>query len=271
MSASPLLSLAISAGYPGKPGALRDVTLNVDAGEMVGLIGQSGSGKSTLSLAILRLLSYRQGVCRGSVLFEGRDLLRCSEKEMRSVRGARIGYVPQSPLASLNPAMSVGRHLQEAWNAHRSREPGWKQVSLRLMADVSLPPEEGFLRLRPRELSVGIAQRVLIALAILHNPVLLIADEPTSALDLITQSEILGLLRNLNRERGMAILHISHDLAAIAQSCDTVVILRDGAVVEAGPTQRIFTEAREEYTRRLIFALPRLVFAGSEAGEGVVR
>ena len=253
----PLLALSLSAGYPGKPEVIRHVTLQIGHGEILGLVGQSGSGKSTIALAILRLLGIKGGSARGEITFQGRDLMRRREGEMRELRGREIGLVLQSPLSSLNPSLRIGNQLLEAWKAHaRGPSAVAREAILSALESVSLPPEEAFLRNYPRQLSVGLAQRVLIAMAILHRPALLIADEPTSALDVITQSEILQLFARLNRDLGMAVLYISHDLLTIASLCHRVAILNHGEIVECNKTEGIFRDAVHPYTRRLIASLP---------------
>jgi ABC-type dipeptide/oligopeptide/nickel transport system ATPase component len=254
---SPLLSVNLSVHYPSRVNTLKDVLLQIHEGEIVGLAGQSGSGKSTLALAILRLLWMRGATAEGQIVFEGRNLMRLSEAEMRQIRGRRIGLVLQSPAAALNPALTLGAHFREGWKAHESSRSGdWKQRAVELLASVVLPAEASFLRLYPRELSVGMAQRLMIALAIQHRPALLIADEATSALDVITQAEILELLRRLNRELQMAILFISHDLPAVASLCHRVAILHEGEIVETAATSRIFSDPEHPYTQRLIASLP---------------
>jgi ABC-type dipeptide/oligopeptide/nickel transport system ATPase component len=177
---------------------------------------------------------------------------------MRRLRGRHIALVPQSPLAALNPNLRLGTQLREAWWAHESGEPDWQT----LLASVSLPAEREFLRLYPRNLSVGMAQRFLIAMALLHGPSLLLADEPTSALDTITQSEILALFRRLNQERGIGILYISHDLASVGALCNRVAILHQGQIVESAATQEVFGAPQHPYTRKLIDAIPQLPLRG---------
>ena len=255
--AAPLLQLRLSADYPQKPGVLRNVALEMQPGEILGLVGQSGSGKSTLALAILKLLSWKGGRVSGEVLFEGRDLMAVEESEMRQFRGRRIGFVLQSPASALNPALRVGTQLTEAWKAH-AQEPagGLTPTLLSLLQTVSLPADEAFLRRYPAQLSVGQAQRLLIAMAIIHRPALLIADEPTSALDAITQAEILQLFAQLNRELSMGILYISHDLLSVASLCHRIAIFHNGEIVECNSAAQIFQNPAQPYTRRLIQSLP---------------
>lgn len=253
-----LLSLRLSLDYPNKPGVLRDIVLDVGRGEMLGLVGESGSGKSTLALAIMRLLAGKAARVDGTMLFDGRDLNALKPSAMRAVRGREIAMVLQSPMSSLNPALRIGTQLAEAWRAHRRDAAGeWRARALEAFRLVRLPADAGMLKRYPRELSVGQAQRVLIAMAILHRPRLLIADEPTSALDAITAAEVLNLFRSLNRELSMAILFISHDLLSVASLCERVAILERGAIVETGPTEEIFHNPRHSYTRALLNAIPR--------------
>jgi ABC-type dipeptide/oligopeptide/nickel transport system ATPase component len=256
-SGGALLGASIDLDYPNKPGALRRVAFEIARGEVLGLIGQSGSGKSSIAMCIMRLLRQRGCRLTGSIRFDGRELLTASEREMRAVRGREIGLVLQSPLASLNPVLRLETQFLEAWRAHRgtSREVARSHIR-QVLEMVSLPGDDEFLRRYPRQLSVGLAQRVLIGMAILHRPKLLIADEPTSALDVITASEILKLFARLNRELGMAILFISHDLLSVASLCHRAAIMREGTIVECAVTGQIFTNPAHEYTRALVAALP---------------
>jgi ABC-type glutathione transport system ATPase component len=253
----PFLSISLSVNYRNRPQVLKNAALDMRQGEVLGLIGQSGSGKSTLALSILRLLELKGGKATGSIVFQGRDLLAVKEREMRELRGREIGLVLQSPLSSLNPALRIGTQLLEAWKAHASgpKEEGLRRIEDALMS-VSLPHDQEFLRRLPSQLSVGQAQRVLIAMAIIHRPALLIADEPTSALDVITQAEVLELFRKLNQELGTSILYISHDLLSVSSICDRIAILNQGEIVECGPTEQIFLQPAHPYTRKLIDALP---------------
>ena len=257
MREQPFLSLCLTAGYHGRPPVLRSAFLQMRRGEVLGLIGQSGSGKSTLALAVLRLLELKGGTAEGSVYLEGNDLMKMKERELRGLRGKRIGLVLQSPLSSLNPVLSIGTQLREAWGAHAQGTSFSCQASIvAALTNVSLPADQDFLCRRPSQLSVGQAQRVLIAMAVIHRPALLIADEPTSALDVITQSEILGLFARLNRELGTAILYISHDLLSVASICHRIAILHEGDIVECGGTEEILEFPQHPYTQKLVAALP---------------
>jgi len=260
----PLLAARFSVDYPNKPGVLADVELQVRAGEILGLVGESGSGKSTIALALLQLLDHKGGSVHGEILFDGCDLLRLKPREMRRIRGRDIALVLQSPLASLNPVLRIGSQLSEAWRAHNPDAQQWKQRALELFDLVSLPTDQAFFQRYPRQLSVGQAQRVLIAMATLHRPRLLIADEATSALDAVTQSETLELFRKLNRELGMAMLFISHDLLAVASLCSRIAILRQGRIAESGPTAEMFHSPRTEDTRALLQAVLRNTAAAAD-------
>ena len=263
-SSRSLLSAQVTVRYPGKAPVLRGIALEIARGEVVGLVGQSGSGKSTLALAILGLLGRQRAIVEGKIIFRGADLLALRERELRNLRGRSLSLVLQSPLASLNPALQIRTQLREAWRAHSdntSIAEDCDQAIQSALKSVSLPSGENdrdFLNKRAAQLSVGQAQRVLIAMAIMHRPALLIADEATSALDVITQSEILELFGRLNREIGMSILYISHDLPSVAGICQRIAILHEGQIVECGPTEQIFTAPVHAYTRRLMSALPHL-------------
>jgi ABC-type glutathione transport system ATPase component len=254
-----LLSAHLSVRYGDKPPVLRDVALNIRRGEVLGLVGQSGSGKSTLAMAILGLLEGKRAHAAGTIEFEGSDLLQMRDRELRSLRGRKLALVLQSPLSSLNPALKIRTQLREAWRAHASGPSAECESAIRAaLESVSLPSSDEFLRKHPSQMSVGQAQRVLIAMAVMHRPALLLADEATSALDVITQSEILALFRQLNRTTGMAILYISHDLASVAGICDRIAILHEGQIVEQGTTQEVLTTPQHEYTQRLMAAMPKM-------------
>ncbi len=254
-----VLSAQVSVRYGEKAPVLRNVELEIRSGEVLGLVGQSGSGKSTLAMAILGLLDRKRTTIEGVVEFEGLDLLKLRERELREFRGRKIALVLQSPLSSLNPALKIRTQLKETWRAHVSGTTDECDKAIRSALDsVSLPSTDDFLRKYPSQMSVGQAQRVLIAMAVIHRPALLIADEATSALDVITQSEILKLFRRLNRDFGMALLYISHDLASVAEICDRIAILHEGQVAESGSAAQVLIDPQHEYTQRLIAAMPKM-------------
>lgn len=256
-----MLSAEVTVRYPGKEPVLRGLSLQIQQGEVLGLIGQSGSGKSTLAMAILGLLGRQRAAVEGTIIFQGKDLLSMRERDLRSLRGRAISLVLQSPIASLNPALRIRTQLEEAWRTHRApaATKGDCESTIRsALTSVTLPAEDNFLRKYPSQLSVGQAQRVLIAMAVMHRPALLLADEATSALDVITQSEILQLFAQLNRDTGMSILYISHDLPSVAGICHRIAILNEGQIVECGPTQEIFAAPTHPYTQRLMSAIPQM-------------
>jgi peptide/nickel transport system ATP-binding protein len=245
----------LKAGY-GDRAVLYDVSFNLCAGEVLGLVGTSGAGKSTLVLALLGLLPWRGGVATGEVLFAGKNLLQMPEREARRIRGRIIALVPQSPMTALNSAVSLMRHFEEAWRAHESSGKTALMSRLReLMAQVHLPCDREFLSRRPSQISVGQAQRVCIALALLHKPAILVADEPTSALDPVTQAEIVSLLRRLSVETGTTLLYISHDLISVVQLCDRLAVLSGGSIVECLPIMSM-EQAAHPATRALLSSLP---------------
>jgi peptide/nickel transport system ATP-binding protein len=269
MDAHPLLRLQLSVTYPGKRRVLSDVSLEIGRGEVLGLVGKSGCGKSTLALAILRLLYLRNATAEGAMHLDGRDLMALREREMRALRGKEIALVLQSPMSALNPALRIGTQLEEAWRVHQSgARDECQRAVLEALDNVSLPAEQEFLRRYPSQLSVGQAQRVLIAMAVMHRPSLLIADEPTSALDLITQAEILQLFASLSRKFGIGILYISHDLLSVATISQRIAVMHEGRIVECRNTNEIFRDPTHPFTRELVHALPQVPrFTTAAAGQ----
>ena len=252
---TPLLQVHLQASYGGRA-VLNDVRFNLHAGEVLGLVGTSGAGKSTLVLALLGLLPWRRGSVTGEVLLDGKNLLQLHERDARRIRGKSLALVPQSPMTALNGAVSLQRHFDEAWRAHESS--GKSALTARLddlLAQVHLPANREFLARRPGQISVGQAQRVCIALALLHRPAVLIADEPTSALDPVTQAEIVRLLRQLSVASGTTLLYISHDLVSVLQLCDRLAVLHGGTIAECLPVMSI-VEAAHPATRALLNSLP---------------
>lgn len=247
----PLLDVELTSSYENSGAVLDRVRFSISEGEILGLAGDSGSGKSTMAVSLLRLLHLRGGIQSGWLRFEGVDLMPLSERDLRQIRGRRIGFVPQSPAAALNPLLTLRAHLNEAWRAHSQN----KVASFReILESVTLPSDDEFLARYPAQISVGQGQRFLIAMSLLHNPSLLIADEPTSSLDVITQAEILALFRKINKERNTAMLFISHDLRSVAALCDRIAILNQGQIVESGPTDDVFANPQHPYTQRLVAA-----------------
>ncbi|MTH34168.1 dipeptide ABC transporter ATP-binding protein [Paracoccus limosus] len=244
----------------GEVQGLRGVGFDIAPGECLCVTGESGAGKSVSALALMRLVEFGGGRIRGgSLVFDGRDLARADPEAMRRIRGNRIGMVFQEPVAALNPVLSIGRQLCEGLIAHRGLSRAAAQAqALELLQQMRLPEPERQLRQYPHELSGGMCQRVVIAMAMACRPQLLICDEPTSALDVTTQAGILTLIDRLKQETGMAVLFISHDMAVVAQMADRILVLRRGLPVEEGPAARILAAPRHAYTRALLAAMPRL-------------
>ncbi len=252
----PVLRVCLTAEY-GRRSVLRDVCFDLCAGDALGMVGSSGAGKTTLVMALLGLLAWRGGKASGEVLIHGRNLLSMTEREVRRLRGKFISLIPQSPMTALNPAVTLRAHFEAAWRAHESQ--GREALASRMkevLEEVQLPTgDEGFLRRKPGQISVGQAQRVLIALALLHRPSILIADEPTSALDPVTQAEIVKLLQQLTRRHGVALLYISHDLVSVLQLCDRLAVLHAGTIAECVTVAQI-EQARHPATLALFGSLP---------------
>ena len=239
--------------------AVDDVSLTVGEGETLGIVGESGSGKTTLALSLLRLLPPAARIVSGEIWFEGEDLLTKSHREMRRVRGKRIAMILQDPLASLNPLFTVGDQVAEPLRVHEgaSRGSAWAQAR-ELLRAVRIAAPETRAREYPHQLSGGMRQRIVGAIAISCGPRLLIADEPTTSLDLTIQAQYLRLLRDLQRERGLAMIFITHNLGIVARMCDHVAVMYAGRLVEAGPVVRIFSSAAHPYTQALLESIPRM-------------
>jgi oligopeptide/dipeptide ABC transporter ATP-binding protein len=234
---------------------VRGVSLDVQTGETVALVGESGCGKSVTALSIMRLLSGR--LSGGRVLFEGRDLAALSEVEMRGVRGGRIGMIFQEPMTSLNPVLRVGRQIEEVLALHQKLAPAASRAeAVALLGRVGIPSPAERAEQYPHELSGGMKQRVMIAMAIACRPALLIADEPTTALDVTIQAQIMVLLRSLQQDLGMALLLITHDLGVVAHFAQRVNVMYAGKIVEHGSVRDIFKRPSHPYTQALLGALP---------------
>ena len=236
-----------------------DFDLELKAGEIVGLVGESGSGKSMSALAIAGLLIRRDMHKRGQILFDGLDLLTCERSKLRKIQGNEISMIFQEPMTSLNPVKRIGWQIEESLRIHTelNKEERY-QKAIEMMKEVELPDPERLYRQYPHELSGGMRQRVMIAAAMICNPRILIADEPTTALDVTIQAQIVELLKRMNREKQTSILFISHDLSLVKQLCERVLVMKGGYIVETGLTQEVFAHPKEEYTQRLIAAIPKV-------------
>ncbi|HLK10745.1 MAG TPA: ABC transporter ATP-binding protein [Candidatus Binatia bacterium] len=239
--------------------AVDGVSFALERGRVLGLVGESGSGKSMTALCLMRLLPPAGRIVGGRVLLGGRDLLALPEREMRAVRGAGLAMVFQEPMTALNPVLTVGRQVAEAVALHQpvGRRAAW-QRAVTLLGEVGFPDPERHARDYPHQLSGGMRQRALIAIAISCEPLVLIADEPTTALDVTIQAEILDLLEALRARRGMAMLLITHDLGVVAEHADEVAIMYGGRIVEHAPTTEIFDRPFHPYTQALLRSMPAL-------------
>jgi len=261
---TPLLSVRDLRTYfhttAGLARAVDGVSFDVQPHETVGIVGESGCGKSVTSLSILRLIDRPGRIEPGSrIEFEGRDLLAASESEIRSIRGNRISMIFQEPMTSLNPVFTVGDQIAEVARVHAraSRREAWERA-VEMLKTVGIPAPEQRAREYPHQLSGGMRQRVMIAMALMMNPALLIADEPTTALDVTIQAQILELLAELQRRVGMSVLLITHDLGVIAEVATRVIVMYAGEVVEEAPVQELFAAAHHPYTEGLLTAMPRM-------------
>ena len=248
--------------------AVDGVSFSVAPGETLAVVGESGCGKSVTSLSILRLIASPPGrIVAGRVVFQGRDLLGLSEDEMRTVRGNAISMIFQEPMTSLNPALTVGRQIAESLVLHRGLSQNEAMAkAVEMLRKVRMPEPERRVRQYPHELSGGMRQRVMIAMALACGPKLLIADEPTTALDVTIQAQILELMRELGRETGAAIILITHDLGVVAEMAQRVVVMYAGRKVEEAPVDELFARPRHPYTRGLLGSMPHL--GDSARGEG---
>ncbi|GIN40896.1 ABC transporter ATP-binding protein [Heyndrickxia sp. FSL K6-6286] len=240
--------------------AVDGVTITVNKGETVGIVGESGCGKSVTSLSIMRLLKDTPGkIVGGSIQFEGKDLIQLPEKSMRSIRGNEIAMIFQEPMTSLNPVYKIGRQLVESIRLHMKKDANEaKEHAIKMLELVGIPRAREIMKEYPHQLSGGMRQRVMIAMAMSCNPKLLIADEPTTALDVTIQAQILDLMRKLREESDSSILLITHDLGVVAEMCDRVVIMYAGKVVEESDVNTIFENPKHPYTKGLLESIPKL-------------
>lgn len=246
--------------------AVNGVSFSLEAGETLGIVGESGSGKSVTCYAMLGLIPSPPGrIEGGAARFDGRDLLAMGSRELRSIRGKRIGMIFQDPMTALNPYMTVGKQLAEPLVIHEGMS--WKAAQSRAVAaleEVGIHDAAGRIRSYPHEFSGGMRQRVMIAMALIAKPDLLIADEPTTALDVTVQAELLKLIKTLQRDRGMAMILVTHDLGVIAGACDRVLVMYAGRIVESAAAQPLFEGPRHPYTQALLASLPAVHRKGQD-------
>ena len=248
--------------------AVDGISFHVEAGEVLAIVGESGCGKSVTAMSILRLIPDPPGRSAGTIRFEGRDLLQASERDMRMIRGNAISMIFQEPMTSLNPVLTIGRQIGEALRLHQglSRADALKRA-IESLETVGIPEPARRATQYPHELSGGMRQRVMIAMALAGSPKLLIADEPTTALDVTVQAQILDLMRQLNARTGSALILITHDLGVVAEMAQRVVVMYGGRKVEEAPVAALYAKPLHPYTRALLKSVPRLEHGGAGVGQ----
>ena len=249
----------------GEVRAVNGVSFNLERGKVLGIVGESGSGKSVTAYSIMQILAGTGKIVSGSIKFDGQELVGSGEKVMKTIRGNKISIIFQDPMTSLNPTYTIGHQLMEAIMLHtnRDRKQAWDRA-VEMLRLVNVNDPEKRMKQYPYEHSGGMRQRVMIAMALACEPDILIADEPTTALDVTIQAQILELMQNLQRELGMAIILITHDLGVVAQMCDEVVVMYAGSICEQGTTDEIFYNPRHEYTKGLLRSVPSVDTAGKK-------
>ena len=243
--------------------AVAGIDLTIRDGEVVGLVGESGSGKTVTAMTLSGLIERKKVTLSGEVRFDGRDILRLPRAELRAIQGRELGVVFQEPMTAMDPLMRIGPQVEEALAVHTQLTKEQRRArALEALRDVDLPAPEEIYRKYPHQCSGGQLQRVMIAASIVTNPHLLLLDEPTTALDVTVQAQILALLRRLNRERGISMLLISHNLQVVRRICSRVAVMQRGHIVEEGAPEQLFTAPQHPYTAELINAIPRRVRRG---------
>ena len=243
----------------GEVKAVGGVSFNLDSGKVLGIVGESGSGKSVTAYSILQILTHPGRIVGGSIKFKGEELVGASEEKIRAIRGNKISIIFQDPMTSLNPTFTIGNQLMEAILLHtdRNRKQAWERA-VEMLGLVGINEPEKRMKQYAYELSGGMRQRVMIAMALACEPDILIADEPTTALDVTIQAQILELMKDLQKKLGMAIIMITHDLGIVARMCEKIAVMYAGKIVEYGTTDEIFYEPKHEYTKGLLRSIPRL-------------
>ena len=248
--------------------ALRDVSFSLNRGERIGIVGESGAGKSVAAFSILNLISKPGKISGGEILFDGKDLSKLPNKALRSIRGNQISMIFQDPMMTLNPVLTVGEQMIECLLAHsKMTKDEAKSIALEKLNLVQIPSPEKRLNQYPHELSGGMKQRIIIAIALLLSPEIIIADEPTTALDVTIQAEIMDLLKALCESQNLALILITHDLGVVSQVTERTIVMYAGRVVEMGPTKEIINDAQHPYTQGLINALPQQASPGGRLNQ----
>ncbi len=239
--------------------AVDGVTFSLDSGQTLGIVGESGCGKSVTSSSIMRLLPKNGHIVEGSILFEGKDIVKLSQKEMLQIRGNEISMIFQDPMTALDPVYTIGSQIMEVINAHQKMSKGEaREYAVKVLKMVGIPEAEKRLKSYPHEFSGGMRQRVIIAMAIACNPKLIIADEPTTALDVTVQAQVLGLMKNLQKESNSSIILVTHNLGVVWKMCDTVMVMYAGKTVEYADVKMIYSDARHPYTWGLLKSMPKV-------------
>lgn len=252
----------LQVGRKGKEGfntILENVSFSIDKGEFVAVVGESGCGKSMTALSIMGLLPKAMEVGSGSILYNGKDITKMSIKEINRIRGKEISMIFQEPMTSLNPSFTIGNQLAEVFKYHTNlNAKEIKQKSIEVLKQVKIPDAEEKLKAYPHELSGGMRQRVMIAMALACNPKVLIADEPTTALDVTIQAQIIDLLYELQQKLDMTVIMITHDLGVVAETCQKAVVMYAGQVIEEAPVEELFDNPKHPYTKALMLSVPKL-------------
>ena len=236
--------------------AVHGINFSLDEGEAIGIVGESGCGKSLTAYSIMKLLPSNSIIKSGEIIYNNKDILKLSERELRKIRGEQIALIPQDPMTSLNPLYTIGEQILEAVELHSEyKGQKAKEIVIQALKDVRIPDAENKYNAYPHQLSGGMRQRAIIAMALSCNSKLLIADEPTTALDVTVQAQILSLIKNIQKERNLSLILISHDLGVVFNVCDKVAVMYSGSIIEQAPTEELFKYPKHPYTKALLSAI----------------